>query len=182
VGEDGGEAEVGLDAGAGLVAEGVALFDREGEDFEGGGGEGLGVARGDEGAGVAHDPGGVADVGGDDGDGAGHGFADDVREAFAEGGGGDGEVEGGGEGGDVGVVAVEVDVVLEVEVGDELGEFGVGGVDAGSGEVELGVGDFLGDEGGGLEEGGVVLHGGEATEAADAEFFTAEIGWPQRFF
>jgi hypothetical protein len=33
VGEDGGEAEVGLDAGAALVAEGLALFDREGEDF-----------------------------------------------------------------------------------------------------------------------------------------------------
>ena len=142
----------------------------------------MGVFWGDEGAGVAHDPGGVADVGGDDGDGAGHGFADDVGETFAESRGGDGEIEGGGEGGYVGVVAVEVDVVLEVEVGDELGEVGVGGVDAGAGEVELGVREFLGNEGGGLEEGGVVLHGGEATEAADAEFFTAEIGWPQRFF
>jgi hypothetical protein len=169
VGEDGGEAEVGLDAGAGLVAEVLAFCGGEGEDFDGGGGEGLGIARGDEGAGVAHDPGGVADVGGDDGDGAGHGFADDVGEAFAEGGGGDGEVERGGEGGDVGVVAVEVDVVFEVEVGDELGEVGVGVVDAGSGEVELGVREFLGDKGGGLEEGWVILHGGEATEASDAE-------------
>ena len=64
---------------------GGILHDTRIEHFNAGLGKCGGISRRHQVAGLSCDPAGVADVGGDDGNGAGHGFADDVGEAFAKG-------------------------------------------------------------------------------------------------
>jgi hypothetical protein len=106
---DGVEIEELADALAGGLAEGRAGGGVHVEKLESGGGEGWRIGWRDDFTGIADDKSGIADIGGDGGDGAGHGFADGEGEGFADGGGSE-DIEGGADAGDIAALAEEVDV------------------------------------------------------------------------
>ena len=166
-GVDGELLEDQFPAGGCHVGTGGGVF----EEAEDGGGESVGIFRGDDEAAVAVLDGfGVAAyVGGDDGEGGGHGFDDGVGEAFAAGG-EDEEVGGGEVVAEVGDSTEEVDVVGEVELLDEFEEVGVVvGLEDFAGDGEAGVGVALDDEAGGAEEDIVAFNVADVAEGGDVE-------------